>query len=100
MYIQKKTPSDNIYLSNRKKEKDLSILVLLDSSLSTDSYTAGKRVIDIEKEVSILFGEILNEFSINFSIDCFYSKTRNYSTYITLKEFGENWNIAKIKLEP
>ncbi|WP_396137496.1 nitric oxide reductase activation protein NorD [Flavobacterium sp.] len=94
----RKTPSDKIYLSNRKKEKDLSILILLDISLSSDSYAAGNRVIDVEKEVSILFGEILNEFNIGFSIDSFYSKTRNFSTYLTVKDFDENWSTAKHKI--
>jgi nitric oxide reductase NorD protein len=92
------TPSEKIYLSKRKKEKDLSILLLLDISLSSDGYAAGSRVIDVEKEVSILFGEILNEFNIDFSIDCFYSKTRNHSTYLTIKGFDEDWNRAKFKV--
>lgn len=94
----KKNPSENIYLSNRKKEKDISIVLLLDVSLSSDSYVAGNRVLDVEKEVAILFGEILNDFSIDFSIDSFYSKTRNYSNYVTLKEFDENWQQAKHKI--
>jgi len=92
------SPDERVYLSKRKKEKDLSILVLLDLSLSSDAYAAGNRVIDVEKEVSILFGEILNEFNIEFAIDGFYSKTRNFTTYITLKEFNENWNVAKNKI--
>ncbi len=94
----KRTPSENIYVSNRKKDKDLSILILLDTSLSSDGYAAGNRVIDVEKDVSILFGEILNEFNIDFSIDSFYSKTRNFSTYLTVKDFDENWNVAKHKI--
>lgn len=92
------TPSDKIYLSNRKKEKDLSILILLDISLSSDSYANGNRIIDVEKQVSILFGEILNEFNIDFSIHCFYSKTRNHATYLTLKGFEEPWSKAKFKV--
>ncbi|WP_299522397.1 VWA domain-containing protein [uncultured Lutibacter sp.] len=92
------TPSDKIYLSKRKKEKDLSILLLLDISLSSDGYAAGNRVIDVEKQVSILFGEILDEFNIDFSIDCFYSKTRNHSSYLTIKDFDEDWNKAKFKV--
>ncbi len=94
----KHTPSEKIYYSKRKKEKDISILMLLDISLSTDGYAAGNRVIDVEKQVSILFGEILNEFGVDFSIDCFYSKTRNYSTYLSLKGFDEEWNKAKYKI--
>ena len=92
------TPSDKIYLSRRKKEKDLSILLLLDVSLSSDAYAAGNRVIDVEKQVSILFGEILNEFNIDFSIDAFYSKTRNHSSYISLKGFDDTWNKAKYRI--
>jgi len=93
-----RTPSENIYLSKRKKDKDLSILMLLDVSLSSDGYAANNRVIDVEKQVSILFGEILNEFNVDFSIDCFYSKTRNYSTYLSLKGFDEDWDKAKYKI--
>ena len=92
------TPSDKIYLSRRRKEKDLSILLLLDVSLSSDAYAAGSRVIDVEKQVSILFGEILNEFNIDFSIDAFYSKTRNHSSYISLKGFDDQWNKAKYRI--
>ena len=92
------TPSDKIYLSNRKKEKNLSILMLLDISLSSDGYAAGNKVIDVEKQVSIIFGEILNEFNVDFSINCFFSKTRNHSSYITVKDFDEKWDKAKHKI--
>lgn len=92
------TPSEKIYIENKKKEKDISILLLLDISLSSDSYAAGNRIIDVEKQVSILFGEILNEFDIDFSINCFYSKTRNYCTYISLKGFDEKWNKCKLNI--
>ncbi|MCA0429755.1 MAG: VWA domain-containing protein [Bacteroidetes bacterium] len=101
MYVEiksKLTASENIYISSRKKEKDLSILLLLDTSLSSDGYAANNRVIEVEKEVSILFGEILNEYNVDFSIDAFYSKTRNYSNYITIKDFDEKWEQSKYKI--
>jgi nitric oxide reductase NorD protein len=101
MYVDihsKRTPNENIYLSKRKKEKDISILLLLDISLSSDGYADGNRVIDVEKKVSILFGEILNEYDIDFAVQGFYSKTRNFSSYVCLKEFDENWSISKHKI--
>ena len=101
MYVDihsKRTPNENIYLSKRKKEKDISILLLLDISLSSDGYADGNRVIDVEKKVSILFGEILNEYDIDFAVQGFYSKTRNFSSYVSLKEFDENWSISKHKI--
>ena len=92
------SPSEKIYLSKRKKEKNLSILMLLDVSLSSDGYAANNRVIDVEKQVSILFGEILDEFNVDFSINAFFSKTRNYATYLTLKDFDDDWQKAKHKI--
>ncbi len=92
------TPSEKIYFSKRKKEKDMSILILLDSSLSSDGYAAGNKVIDVEKQVSILFGEVLEELGIDFSIQSFSSKTRNNTTYITVKDFDENWQQVKHKI--
>lgn len=92
------TPSENIYLANRKAEKELSILLLLDVSLSSDSYAAGNKVLDVEKQVAILFGEILAEMNIDFSVHCFFSKTRNFSTYTTLKDFDDPWAKAKFRI--
>ena len=92
------TPSEKICLSKRKKDKDLSILILLDVSLSSDGYAGGNKVIDVEKQVSIIFGEILNEFNVDFSIQSFYSKTRNYATYLSLKGFDDTWDKAKHKI--
>jgi len=40
----------------------------------------------------------LNEFNIDFSIDAFYSKTRNHSSYISLKGFDDGWNKAKYRI--
>ncbi len=92
------TPDDRVYISKRKIKKELSILLLLDLSLSSDGYAKGNRIIDVEKQVSILFGEVLNEHDIDFQIDGFYSKTRNNTTYITLKSFGEPWRKAKLRI--
>lgn len=94
----KHTPDDKVYLTKRKRKKELSLLFLLDLSLSSDGYAKGNRIIDIEKQVSILFGEVLNEYFVDFQIDGFYSKTRNNTSYITLKSFDEPWQKAKLKI--
>lgn len=92
------TPSDKIYLSDKKNEKDLAILLLLDSSLSSDSYAAGNRVIDVEKQTAILFGEILNEYHIDFAVQSFYSRTRNFTAFVSVKDFDDDWNHAKNRI--
>ncbi len=94
----KHTPDERVYLSKRKREKELSILMLLDISLSSDSYAANNRIIDVEKQISILFGEILEEYFVDFAIGGFYSKTRNHVTYVNIKDFEESWQKAKHKI--
>jgi nitric oxide reductase NorD protein len=96
--ISGRTPSENMYIDKHKREKDLSILLLLDNSLSSDSYVMNNRVIDVEKQVSILFGEILHEFQVDFGIAAFHSKTRNHINFSTLKDFDEDWNKAKHRI--
>lgn len=94
----KHTPRENIYLDKRKLENEVTILLLLDTSLSSDGYVDGKRILDIEKEVAILFGEILDDFGIDFSIQCFNSRTRNHANYYSVKDFEETWGVSKYRI--
>lgn len=89
------TPSENIYISKRSKEPDISILFLVDLSLSTDSYASGNRILDVEKQAVILFGQVLEEYGVDFAIGGFYSKTRNNCVFISIKDFDDDWNSAK-----
>lgn len=87
----KKTPSEKIYTTKRKRKKDLSVLILMDTSLSSEGYTNNEKVLDVEKTSVLLFGEVLNEFDISFQIDTFSSRTRNNCSYKSIKKFNENW---------
>ena len=92
------TPSEKIYISNPKKETELSVMLLLDCSLSSDGYTDGNHIIDVEKQMAILFGELLHEYNVDFSVAGFYSKTRNYSSFIGLKGFDDKWEEARFRI--
>ncbi|MDP6908273.1 MAG: NorD protein, partial [Flavobacteriales bacterium] len=87
--------SEKIYTSKRKRNRNVSILFLLDRSLSSDGYAAGSRIIDVEKQVAILMGEVLNEYNIEFQVDGFCSRTRNYCSYTTYKHFDNNWEAER-----
>ncbi len=86
------TPDERIYVSKRKRQKEISILFLLDLSLSGDGYMANRRIIDVEREAVILLGDVFSSFEIEFQVDGFFSKTRNFCNYITLKHFDDSWN--------
>lgn len=89
--IAKRTPSDKIYTSKRKRTKDLSVLILMDTSLSADGYTNNEHVLTVEKNAVLLFGEVLSQYDISFQVDTFSSRTRNNCAYNHVKTFGENW---------
>ncbi|MDT8412299.1 MAG: VWA domain-containing protein [Vicingaceae bacterium] len=93
-----KTPSEKIYNTSRKRKKDLSVLLLMDTSLSADGYANNHKVLDVEKTAVLLFGEALNEFNINFQIDTFSSRTRNNCAYKSIKTFDENWLKVRSKI--
>lgn len=96
--LSKKTPSEKIYTTKRKRKKDLSVLILMDTSMSADGYTNNKKVIDVEKTSVLLFGEVLNEFNISFQIDTFSSRTRNNCSYKSIKTFKENWKKTRNRI--
>lgn len=96
--LANKTPSENIYTTKRKRKKDLSVLILMDTSLSADGYTDNQKVLDVEKAAVLLFGEVLHEYDINFQIDAFSSRTRNNCSYKTIKSFRENWMKARNRI--
>ncbi len=89
--IGQRTPSDRIYTSKRKRKKDLSVLILMDTSLSSDGYTNNEHVLTVEKNAVLLFGEVMSQYDISFQVDTFSSHTRNNCAYNHIKTFEENW---------
>ncbi len=92
------SPDDNIYTGKRKQDKDLAILFLLDISLSSDAYASGNRVLDIEKLITLILGDVLWENDIDFEVAAYNSRTRNQCNYIVCKGFDEKWPKAKYRV--
>jgi nitric oxide reductase NorD protein len=88
-------PSEKVYVSKRKKPRDIAILVLVDSSLSADGYIDNRRILDIEKEALLIAGEVWSNFNLLFQIDTFASHTHSQCFYKTVKAFHEGWPEAK-----
>lgn len=92
------SPSDMVYISRQRRRRDIAILLLMDISLSTDSYTGGRRILDVEKQSVLLFGEAIASFGDRFRIDGFYSRTRNRCHYTTVKSFENTWEQGQRRL--
>ncbi|MBC7907064.1 MAG: VWA domain-containing protein [Rhodospirillaceae bacterium] len=81
--------SDRVYMQRRPMERDLAVAVLVDSSLSTDSWIEDRRVLDVEKEALAVFSHGLAACGDPFAIYGFTSRKRAWVKVDTLKDFDE-----------
>lgn len=93
-----RTPDERMYLARRKRRKSVSLHFLLDLSLSTDSFVADRRVLDIEREALAVFGEVLDRHNCPFAVRAFYSRTRNDCVYLNVKDRREDWRASRDRL--
>ncbi len=88
-------PSDQLYLSLEKRERDLSCLALADLSLSTDTWiSSGARVIDVIRDSLLLFGEALTATGDQFALCGFSSVKRSNVRFHRLKDFSQRFDDA------
>jgi nitric oxide reductase activation protein len=84
-------PPDRLYCARRRHGQDFATLVLLDASLSTDSWVAGRRVLDVARDSVLVLGEALATLPITVGIAAFASHTRRDCRFLTIKGFSESW---------
>lgn len=86
--------SDRVYLTTRKQERDLAVSILLDASRSTETYVAGRQVIDIAREALTALAWGLDACGDETSIDAFSSRRRERVFIQSCKGFDEPMNGA------
>ncbi|KLN61910.1 hypothetical protein WH96_04025 [Kiloniella spongiae] len=84
--------SDRIYLNTRKIDRDIAVSILMDVSLSTDSWLDDRRVIDVEKESLAILANGLDAAGDDLSIHTFTSRKRHYVRIDRVKGFEEPLN--------
>lgn len=87
------TPPDRLYLSARRALHEVAVLVLLDTSWSTDAWIDGRRVLDIELSSLLVVAEAFEGFlDDEVAVASFRSHTRNDVRYGILKGFKDSWH--------
>ncbi|UTV39128.1 nitric oxide reductase activation protein NorD (plasmid) [Ensifer adhaerens] len=81
--------SDRIHLMSRPQVHDLAVTILVDVSLSTDSWSDNRRVLDVEKEALLILAHGLSACGDNHSILTFTSRRRDWVRVETVKAFNE-----------
>lgn len=83
--------SNRLYQSSRMHARDLAISLLVDVSLSTDSWLDNHRVIDVEKEALTILSNGLAACGDEFAINTFTSRKRDFVRIDQLKGFDEKF---------
>jgi len=86
--------SDRVYLATRSQERDLAVSILLDASRSTETYIAGRQVIDIAREALLALAWGLDACGDDTAIDAFSSRRRERVFVQTCKGFDEPMGAA------
>jgi len=89
------TPTEAIYLNQKKDIHDVSAVMLLDLSYSTDAWVKNARVLDSIMETVYCVGEVIEDYIDSFAVAGFSSNTRRSCRFEILKDFQEPWDKAK-----
>ncbi|WP_460451085.1 nitric oxide reductase activation protein NorD [Alsobacter sp. SYSU BS001988] len=81
--------TDRVHLASRPQAHDLAVTLLVDVSLSTDAWTAERRVLDVEKEAVLVLAHGLAACGDSHSILTFTSRRRSWVRVETVKDFDE-----------
>jgi len=87
-----RTPTDRLYLTDRPRRRDVSVAFLLDASGSTDAWVSGgRRVLDIEKEATLVCCEALDALGDRYAIYAFAGRSARDVRVSRVKGFTEGY---------
>lgn len=87
-----------LYVRKDRRLRDSATTVLVDISLSTDSYVDNQRVIDVAKEAVLVLGTVSERLGDELRVLAFASHTRNQVRVWEVKAWGESWNKGMRRL--
>ena len=94
-------PDPRIMMRSVRKVRDISVMVLLDLSESTNEKVAGHdySVLDLQRQATVLLSDAIHKVGDPFAIHGFCSDGRHNVEYFRFKDFDQAYNeIPKAKL--
>ncbi|CAB3976415.1 hypothetical protein [Candidatus Azoamicus ciliaticola] len=89
---------NKVYIQKNKKSKDTAVLILIDSSLSTESFYNETQTLEKLKTIAYIIAEGINNTTSKFIISTFHSNTRYDCRYLIIKDINEQWIKKKYTL--
>ena len=94
-------PDPRVYVRTDRRDRDLSALVLLDASQSTNDIVRGTEssVLSLERAAAALVAHAMGSLGDPFAVRAFCSNGREEVRYLRIKDFEESFGrIAKVRL--
>ena len=92
----RQNPRERLFLSARKTSREFAVVLLLDTSFSTDAWIAGRRILDVEIESLIVLASALEGYvEEEVLVATFHSQTRNSVRFGVVKDFEQSWREAR-----
>jgi len=89
--------SERVFSAARMVQRDLSVAVLVDVSLSTDSWAEDRRVLEVEKEALLSLSAGLEACGDEHAVFAFTSRRRQSVWVRTVKDFEERLDACAIR---
>ena len=89
---------ERLYVLKRRKRREVATLVLMDISLSTDSWIDNQRVLDVAREAAVVLGEVAHGLGDELDILAFASHTRNICRVYNVSRRGESWRKGRDRI--
>jgi nitric oxide reductase NorD protein len=87
-----------LYARRTRSLPSLATTVLMDVSLSSDSWVEDRRVLDVERDAVLVLGEVMDRLGESLEILAFCSHTRNRCRVFDVRRRGEPWSLGKARL--
>ena len=91
-------PDPRIYVRRKVHDSELAMLILVDASLSSDSWVSGKRIFDVVRDSTQVLVESFEPTSAKLSIGAFYSNTRRDCRFLVAKGFEDSTRLGLRRL--
>jgi nitric oxide reductase NorD protein len=87
-----------LYVRHERQRRDTATTVLLDVSLSSDSWLDDRRVLDVARDAVLVLGTVAERLGDRFQVLAFASSTRNRCRVWTVKAWDEPWTSGRARL--
>jgi nitric oxide reductase NorD protein len=87
--MARRHPDPRIYVRRKVHDSELAMLILVDASLSSDSWVAGKRIFDVVCDSAQVLVEAFEPTSAKLGLGVFYSNTRRDCRFLVAKGFDD-----------